>query len=273
MNHQPIIDSPIYGLKKTNELSSVLGGSVAYLSRLANSNSYHVWTNNKGRLIQKPSDKLKIIQKKISNLLLNIETPSYLMCPAKNRSNIKNAKAHHHNKRRWSTDIEKFFPSVKSCKVFKFFHGNMQCSVPVSNLLTDLCLYKKMLPTGAPSSPVIAYFSYKDVWDTLNLASENYNCKFTLYADDITVSGQSIPKALKSEFYNIVYKSGLRFKKKKEVVSRDGKPIITTGVYSNNGRLAMPNKLHQKRTIADKKSKKGIDNYNNQIEKQNIRLA
>lgn len=269
MNHHQITESPLYGLKKTTELPSILGGTVAYLTRLANSNSYRKYPDKNGRDIQQPSDKLKVIQKKISTLLLNIEAPLYLMCPAKNKSNILNAVEHHQNKRRWSVDIEQFFPNIKSGMVFHFFNKTMHCSTSVSNLLTDLCLFKKMLPTGAPTSPAIAYFSYKEKWDSMALIAIRHNCKFTLYADDITVSGESVPKALKSEFYNLIYKSGLRFKKKKEVVSRDGKPIKTTGIYSNKGQLAIPNKLHKLRTSTNKISKQGIDNYLSQIKKQN----
>ena len=47
------------------------------------------------------------------------------------------------------------------------------------------------LPTGAPSSVLLTYWSYKDTFDTIHDFAEDIGIKMTIYVDDMTFSAKS----------------------------------------------------------------------------------
>jgi hypothetical protein len=70
-------------------------------------------------------------------------------------------------------------------------------------------------------------------------------CKLSLYADDITISGDVVRKAVIWEIKRIVYGSGLRLKSSKEV-SLIGAPADITGVIVKPGGTYLPNRQLKK---------------------------
>src|SRR5262245_51773903 len=62
-------------------------------------------------------------------------------------------------------DVKKFFPSVSRAVIFRFFEGPLKCRRDVAGLLADILTYKSHLPTGGAASPIIAYYSFKEMFD------------------------------------------------------------------------------------------------------------
>jgi retron-type reverse transcriptase len=198
------------------------------------------------RLIEAPDRLLKGIQRRIDHHLKRIEVPNYLHAPATERSYVTNAQAHSNSKKFVSLDIQKYFPSTPSWRVYKFFHDRMKCSADVAAILTNLSTYKEHLPTGSPLSPTLSYFSYMNMWEAINEMVEVENCILTVYMDDVTISGVQVPGNLVWQVRKQFHRYGLRDNQKKERKSREGKPYRLTGVIVNKNELMLPNKQHMK---------------------------
>lgn len=199
------------------------------------------------RLIEKPKPDLKKTQKRIEDILKRIKIPTYIQAPAINRSYITNAKIHTNAKQVRNLDIKQYFFSTCSRRVYWFFNKQMRCSKDVSAIVTRLLTYKGHLPTGSPSSPIISYFSHMDMWKNINELAENANCRFTVYMDDITISGDSVSDQLIWQIKQQLHLNGLHNNQRKEK-NYVNKPTyeITGIIVTKEGKLKLPNRQHLK---------------------------
>ena len=55
----------------------------------------------------------------------------------------------------------------------------------IATIMTNLVMHGNVLPTGAPSSQLIAYWAYQDMFSEINEYAIENNYKFSLYVDDI----------------------------------------------------------------------------------------
>jgi len=250
MDGYPINQSCLYKLSSPNKLAKLLPVSVEALETLVNVDGrYECWDEPKKsggtRRIEAPHANLKTLQKRISDLLQRIAKPDYLMAPVKGRSYVDNAAAHIGSRSFRLLDIEDFFPSCTDKRVYWFFHKRMLCATHVAALLTKLVTFKGHLPQGSPCSPVLAYYAYEDMWEEISQIVTASNCKLSIYADDITISGETIYEkdiwALKS----CLFRFGFSFSEKKER-RLIHKPADITGVIVKHKTLLLPNRQHQK---------------------------
>ena len=110
------------------------------------------------RTITVPSRVLKLIQRRLAEVLQNTYKPKpvvYGFVPGKNI--VDNAKMH--KKKNWvlNIDLEDFFSSINFGRVRGMFIGkpyNLPASV--ATVLAQICIYKNQLPQGAPTSPVVS---------------------------------------------------------------------------------------------------------------------
>lgn len=197
------------------------------------------------RPIDIPVDPLKKLQTRIAKLLSRIEPPSFLCSPVKGVSYVDNARRHVNNTAFWLLDIADYFPSCTADRVAWFFSTVMKCEPDVTAVLVDIVTDNGRLPQGSPCSPILAYFSNMKMWDDVAEAVANAGCTLSVYADDITLSGATVPGALVWQVKQIIVKNGFRLKTEKEV-SLLGSPADITGVIIRNGMLKLPNRQHKK---------------------------
>ena len=57
-------------------------------------------------------------------------------------------------------DIHSFYPSTDSIKVLQFYKHSLEIPNDIANILTNLTTFDAHLPTGAPTSVILAYFAY-----------------------------------------------------------------------------------------------------------------
>jgi retron-type reverse transcriptase len=248
----PLHQSPIYFLKSKKKLAKLLHISQTKLENLTVSENNYIEQDRfnlkkkKFFRVEEPKSILKQVQKRIGELLKRIEVPSYIHAPAKGRSYISNAKAHINGAVVRSLDIEQYFPSAQSQRVYWFFHKQMECSSDVAAILTKLCTFKNHLPTGSPSSPVLSYFAHLDMWDAINQLVESDGCTLTVYMDDVTISGSSVSDKLMWQIKKQFDRCGLRDSRKKEKHYMGSKPREITGIIIKDGKLILPNSQHRK---------------------------
>lgn len=231
-------------------LAELLLTSEGQLKKLVVSDElYCSWTETKKnggtRDIEAPYPHLKKVQKRVANLLQAIEAPDYLMAPVKNHSYVTNA-AHHIGSRSYRLlDIEDFFPSCSEKRVFWFFNTCMQCNEDVSAILAAICTRNGRLPQGSPCSPILAFFSYIDMWEEIAQITKLSNNKLSIYADDITISGDCVLGETVWLVKQALQKCGHTFNIKKER-SLVNKPVEITGVIVSTDKLFLPNRQHEK---------------------------
>ncbi|MBP1859127.1 reverse transcriptase family protein [Rhizobium herbae] len=210
------------------------------------------------RPIDIPVDPLKKLQTRIANLLSRIEPPSYLCSPVKGVSYVDNARRHVNSNAFWLLDIADYFPSCTADRVAWFFSTVMKCAPDVTAVLVSLVTDSGRLPQGSPCSPILAYFSNKKMWDDVAEAVASAGCILSVYADDITLSGTTVPGALVWEVKQIIVKNGFKLKREKEV-SLVGSPADITGVIVRNGTLKLPNRQLKKLAETKKLHKLATD--------------
>ncbi len=134
----------------------------------------------------------------------------------------------------------------------------MECSPDVTHILAHIVTLDGALPQGSPCSPILAYFCYIDMWEEVEALVSNAGCKLSVYVDDLTISGDSVPEEMIWELKRTLRRHGHCHAKAKER-AKNGRPAEITGVILNGHRLTVPNrqllKIHEtKRNLEKTKS-------------------
>ena len=242
-------DSQFFRLKSRQRLAGLLFTGKHTLERIGRQEGlYHQFEKMKkdggSRLISAPRQELKTIQKRIAILLQRIAPPEYLFAPVPGRSYVDNAAIHRGAECFRLLDIEDFFPNCTANKVIWFFHKRMECSSDVSAILRGLVTYNGSLPQGSPCSPILAYLCYVDMWEEINQIVSKAHCTLSVYADDITISGDLIPEKTIWEIKKVLRRNGHRHSTKKEQSKLRTAEI--TGVILRPDGLHAPNRQHKK---------------------------
>ena len=252
--------SPLYKLHSRPKLARLMGVSAGQLNRLANGENLYsefdiAKKNGTGsRRVENPCRPLKLTQARLARLLARINPPDFLFCPVKKRCYVSNAAAHRDNRVVQCLDIKSFFPSTTQRRVYWFFHKVMKCEGDIAGLLANLACYQGHLPTGSPLSPIMAYFAYYDLWQRIAAFCKERGHTFTVYIDDVTISGSRVPRRGIWEVQRMIHGMGLRYHKQKTFVDRAAE---VTGVILRGGRLLAPNRQHKKMHEAGRALAKG----------------
>jgi RNA-directed DNA polymerase len=200
--------------------------------------------NGKSRPIQEPKRRLQWVHGRIHAFLSRVEVPDYLHSTVRGRSYISNAAAHDPSMPAIKIDVKKFFLSVPRVAIFNFFEGPLRCRRDVAGLLSDILTFESHLPTGSASSPIIAFYAFKPMFDEIALLARNHGLTMSCYVDDMTLSGSQAKKGILFEVRKIIARYGL--KSHKAHVFSGSQPKIVTGVCNTPAGPRVPNKLHLK---------------------------
>ncbi|RBB31838.1 RNA-directed DNA polymerase [Burkholderia reimsis] len=145
------------------------------------------------RVIFEPRNRLKIIQQRTLKFLLDRSGP---LKPAvhgfvSKRSILTNAQVHcspkvHHV---FNIDLEDFFPNISFYRVRGVLEKHpFNCSHQVATVIAHICTLDKVLPQGAPTSPLLSNLVCRSLdRDLTDLARRSF-ARYSRYADDITFS-------------------------------------------------------------------------------------
>lgn len=243
--------SPFYKLERKKDLADLLLTSVAALKGMTDKSvqHYEYWEEEKPdgsmRPLCCPHEGLDKAQSRVAYLLACIETPDYVHAPVPKKTYVTNAAAHRGARAFCLMDIASFYPSCREEKILFFFRDRMKCSLDVSVILAGLCCDKGSLPQGSSSSPILSYWAYSEMWDTIFTVANDAGNTFTLYIDDLTVSGKVVSRKTVWKIQQQIYKHGLAIKVKKTRWILN-KPADVTGAVVTPEGLRLPNRLHLK---------------------------
>lgn len=266
----PIERSPLYRLRNRRKLAELLGLPKNYFKK-EHSYKYKEFSRaklngNGNRNFTEPLGELKKIQKNIYRLLSRIETPIWIISGKKGKSYISNCREHVNNGFVKTMDISKFYDSAKKKYIYMMFKEKFYMDKDIARIMTSLVTYKNALPTGSPSSQLIVFWAYKDMFIDINKIAEHRKCKFTLYVDDMTFSSDTpIDSELRKEVERILNKYGLHSKLKKDHYYQVNDFKVITGVGIKNSKVVLPNV--KRKAILDQYEKCKEKNNLHEIEK------
>lgn len=198
------------------------------------------YTPSKYREFNDSCKKHKEVLRRICFFLSKIEMPKYLF--SKKESDYKrNALYHIGNTKFILLDIDSFFPHCSFDYVKNFFakesglhmvkekkdsDGNIiKYESDIADRMAKIVTVpindtnnKRIIPQGYPTSSIVSFLSYKEMFDKINKIAEKYNCKFSTYVDDLSFSyknGNFKPNILIEEVKDILQKYGHSLSKKK----------------------------------------------------------
>lgn len=237
-----IDQSPLYAIRGLKQLEDRLNIKLSSLDKLLKPQGYRTFKNDKDREIQHPVGWLADVHGRIARNLSKIDTPDYVYS-RKYRSYADNAFQHTGYDPLAKTDISNFYPSTDYNKVKDMFVRAFKCSKDVAAILAKICCYRqKHLPTGSAISGYIAFFANKPLFDKVNEYAINNGCIFTLYVDDLTISGPTASKRLISKVVGLIRQNGYLAKRSKTKTFAPSDAKTVTGVVVKGNRCHLPNK-------------------------------
>ncbi|HLP91313.1 MAG TPA: reverse transcriptase domain-containing protein [Nostocaceae cyanobacterium] len=156
------------------------------------------------RQITTPITALKIIQKKLNQVLQAVYNPKPSVHGfVKGKNIVSNAKAHSKKRYVLNMDLKDFFPSINFGRVRGMFIATPYGLHPdVATVLAQICCHNHQLPQGAPTSPIISNMICSKMDTQLQRLAKECKATYTRYADDITFS-TSLPQFPKELAYTV----------------------------------------------------------------------
>lgn len=196
------------------------------------------------RIIAQPSRELKILQRFLmDHLLADLPVHSAAMAYVKNRNIFDNANAHRGGSAILKLDFESFFHSIRVSDWIAYVRKNRpdwDRADDLSNMVKILFWGRgssrpKCLSIGAPTSPMISNIIMYDL-DTMFIEEATRSeAVYTRYADDITISGDSLENIISVENFirTKIRKTRhpkLKFNESKRGVYTRGQRRLVTGL-------------------------------------------
>ena len=188
--------------------------------------SFEIPKRNGGkRLINAPEPRLKMVQRRLANVLYECIAEAEKCAPprrplahgfarprvigtdtSKNKKRryalgiFSNAAVHKNRRYVLNLDLEDFFPSLNFGRVRGFFikDRRFELNEKVATVIAQIACHNNELPQGSPCSPIISNLLGHLLDVRLFRLARKYKCTYSRYADDITFSTNSkdFPTAL-----------------------------------------------------------------------------
>lgn len=252
----------LYKIKSKKRLASLFGVNLPDLLENIKHPQYNVFEKNirgKKREIEQPLGILNDIHKKIHRLIRDINMPEWVFSGKKGFSHIDNC-LYHFSDKIWvvKTDIKKFYRSAKLEYVFRFFKNTLCMSDDCALLMAKLLTKDGHLPTGSPSSQIVAYWAYSKCFMEINEYASKKSIKMSLFVDDMVFSSDGyISREFVWKIQKMLEGYGLTINKSKTKYYGSRKSKKITGVViSPDGKIKVPNNMLKKIDISERKKEK-----------------
>lgn len=202
--------------------------------------SYHRYPQRsrkrRPRWIDAPKPLLKRTQRRLLEKFL-YETPPHAAAHGffPGRSILTNGREH--TRKAWvlSLDLKNFFPSTKRSMVEAVLKRFYSFDAKAREAVLRLTCLRGALPQGAPTSPHLANLAFSDGDEELERLAKEHDLVYTRYADDLTLSGDSLPDDLEARIEETVATIGYRLAKEKTKRMGRHQCQKVTGLVVNDG--------------------------------------
>ena len=168
------------------------------------------------RPIDNPRELLSFTQKRIYRRLLKpICFPEHILGAIPKRSVRDNAQRHLNSQTVLVTlDIRQCFPSITNVHVYTVWRALLECSTPVAKLLTRLTTFRRRLPQGAATSPLLANLFIWMVDEPIRRQCAELGVAYSTWIDDLAFSGDRAREMIQTAA-SVLGAQGLRLKRDK----------------------------------------------------------
>jgi len=205
---------------------------------------------------------LKIVHKRINQLLNYLEYPDSIQGGIAGKSIVTNASIHSGKKYVANFDISNFFPSIDYHVVYKVYRF-LKCSPNVARLLTRFSTADAHLPQGFGTSPKVSGLVLLEVDMRLAKLLKRYGLKHSFWIDDLTISGDYSIKKFKNIICKIFQQSGFKLNQNKTEFADNKQKQTCTGLtinYQPNADKAIREKVRKELYLC---KKFGVENFLN----------
>lgn len=241
------------------------------------------------RIITAPHGPLKKIQHRLHRILECVYDPKAAVQGFTRNCSIK-SNAAEHPKTKWvlNVDISEFFPSINFGRVRGMFMANpYNCTPEVATILARICCVNNQLPQGAPTSPIVSNMVCARLDAHMNRLAASAKCKYTRYADDLTLSTfrtrfpkeiaenklvEGEPKCVPGpRLIRVIRRNGFRLNVSKVRLSNPSQRQEVTGLIVNEGVNVPREFIREVRAMLPNLRKLGVRNASGFM-KLNIRV-
>jgi RNA-directed DNA polymerase len=241
--------SPFAQNPTQRDVASLIGETRDDLRRLVNYKEGFIVrrqtiSGKKGKVrdLAYPEGRLRAAHERLKFHLNKIKQPSYLFSPRRKRGQRDNA-AHHLDQQQYLTlDLKQFYPSTTDYMVRRWFQEHLGMYEDVAGLLTHLCTIDGKVSFGSPLTPVLCSLIHRPMFDQIAAICDARGLRYSVWVDDLTISGRFVPREILNQIRAIVRAVGL---KSHRIIYRSGnRPVFITGIGVVGSKLVAPNSLN-----------------------------
>ncbi|TMB04375.1 MAG: RNA-directed DNA polymerase [Deltaproteobacteria bacterium] len=215
------------------------------------------------RIVYKALDQtLRLLQKNLaSSIAARVTFADHVQGFVARRSIVTNARRHLARKYVLTADIENFFESITIERVAAAFRG-LGCHEGVAQTLATLATLNGHLVQGSSASPVLANLVCEGMDADLLALGGSYDCTFTRYADDITLSGdERVPSG--EEIADVLARHAFVLRDGRVRVLRRGRRQYVTGLSVFDAERPRIPRVHKRRLrlLLHYASKHGLEKH------------
>lgn len=243
--------SPFSQRPTQRDVAALLGETRDDLRRLVNYKEQFIirrpaetGKNKKIRNLAYPDNRLRAVHERLKFHFGKIIQPDYLISPRKYRSQRDNALLHLDNNQYLTLDLKKFYPSTTREMVVRWFIDELGMYPDVAGLLSHLCTVDDVVSLGSPFTPVLCSLVHRNMFNAIDQECNRRDLQYSVWVDDLTVSGTTVPGDFVDQVRNIVRVAGLRSHKIRYLTG--SRPVFITGIGVVGRELVAPNALNLK---------------------------
>jgi RNA-directed DNA polymerase len=235
-----ILKSPFSQKPTQAELAALLNESRDDLRRLINYKEEFIKRENKitkggkVRPLAYPTNRLRRVHERMKFHLNKISQPSYLFSPRKGRSQRDNAELHLNQEQYLVLDLKQFYPSTSFEMVHRWLELELGMYTDVAGMISHLVTVDGVVAYGSPLTPVLCSLIHRPMFDDIAQICDARGLRFSVWVDDLTISGRFSPGIILVQIREIIRRYGLRSHKIKFISGNNTIFITGIGVVGSN---------------------------------------
>ncbi len=191
-----------------------------------------------------PTGRLRAVHERLKFHLNKIKQPSYLYSPRRGRGQRDNAALHLDKEQYLTLDLKQFYPSTTDLIIRNWFRDQLGMYDDVGGILTHLCTVDGKVSFGSPLTPVLCSLIHRPMFDQIASICDARGLRYSVWVDDLTISGKFVPGTVLNQIRAIVTAAGLKTHK---IEYRSGsKPVFITGIGVVGAKLIAPSSLNRR---------------------------
>jgi len=200
--------------------------------------------NWKLRKLAYPVGPLRVVHEKLKFHLNKIKQPDYLFSPRKGRGQRDNANHHIGNLQFLTLDLQQFYPSTTFTMVKNWLQDELGMYEDVAGLFANLATVDGIVSFGSPLTPVLVSLVHRNMYLEIENECRKRGLSYSVWVDDLTISGKFVEGDLIQIIRKIVAKNGL--KSHKVMYRSSNRPVFITGIGVRRNELVAPQTLHKR---------------------------